>query len=345
MIEVNGAQGEGGGQILRTSLALSALTQSPIHIKQIRANRRQPGLRPQHLAAVNAIAKLTDAKVSGAHLNSDEITLSPRMLRPGRYAFDISTAGALTLVFQTLFFPLCFADGTSELTLTGGTHVPWSPVYHYLEEHWLPIMQRLGFRGQMTLKKAGFYPQGCGVVRASILPANELQPFSCVDRGELIRIRGLSGVANLDESIAKRQKHQALKRLYAYVKDLKIKTLILPSPEKGTFIKLSAAFSNGGCACFSALGAPGKPAERVADEAVDQLLAFLDSDGCIDPYLADQLLLPLSLINGTSEFRTNLVSQHLLTNASVIKQFLPVDIDIDGDPGQPGTVAVCGKPF
>lgn len=343
MIEVNGAHGEGGGQILRTSLALSALTQSPIHIKRIRANRRQPGLRPQHLAAVNAIAKLSDAKVTGAHLNSHEITLSPRTLQPGRYQFDISTAGALTLLFQTVFLPLSFANGTSELTLTGGTHVPWSPVYHFLEEHWLPAMHCLGFQGRLTLKNAGFYPQGGGVVSANILPAHDLLPFLCVDRGDLIRIRGLSGVANLDESIAKRQKHQALRRLYAYVNDVKIKTLTLPSHNKGTFVQLSAAFSNGGCASFSALGAPGKPAERVADEAVDQMLAFLDSDGCIDPYLADQLLLPLSLIKGTSKFRTNPVSQHLLTNASVIKQFLPIEIKIDGALGQSATVNVCGK--
>ncbi len=342
MIEINGAQGEGGGQILRTSLTLSALTKSPVHINHIRANRRQPGLRPQHLAAVNAIAKLTEAKVTGAHLNSVELTLVPAALRPGRYRFEISTAGSLPLVFQTIFLPLSSAAGTSEIALTGGTHVPWSPVFHYLDEQWLPVMRALGFRGSLTLQKAGFYPQGGGEVKAKILPAQDLQPFSCENSGTLTRIRGLSGVANLDETIAKRQKHQALRRLYPLCKDTKIKTLVLPSPGKGTFILLTAEFSNGGSACYSALGAPGKPAEHVADEAVDLLLTFLKTDGCVDQYLADQLLLPLSMINGTSSFRTSSVTQHLLTNAHVIKHFLPVELEIDGVLNEPGWVHLSG---
>ena len=342
MIEINGAQGEGGGQILRTSLTLAALTKAPVHIHHIRANRSRPGLRPQHLAAVNAIAKLTNAEVSGAHLNSSEITLSPSSLRPGRYRFDIPTAGALSLLFQTLFFPLSFAGGTSEIVLTGGTHVPWSPIFHYLVHQWLPVMLALGFRGELTLHKAGFYPQGGGQVGAKILPAQGLRPYSCATRGALSRIRGLSGVANLTEEIAKRQKHQALKRLYSLCKDVKLKTLDLPSPGKGTFIQLNAEFANSGRACYSALGAPGKLAERVADEAVDQLLAFLETDGCVDQYLADQLLLPLAMIHGTSSFRTNAITQHLLTNASVIREFLPVDIRIDGALNQPGWVQIAG---
>ncbi len=342
MIEINGAQGEGGGQILRTSLTLSALTKTPVHIHHIRANRRQPGLRPQHLAAVNAIAKLTNAKVTGAHLNSGALTLVPTTLRSGRYRFDISTAGALSLVLQTIFLPLSVGGGTSEVTLTGGTHVPWSPIFHYLEACWLPVVHALGFRGALTLQNAGFYPQGGGVVIAKILPAQDLKPLSYVTRGALTRIRGLSGVANLDESIAKRQKHQALKRLYPFCKDVKTKTLDLPAPGKGTFIQLTAEFSQAGCACYSALGAPGKPAERVADEAVDGLLAFLETDGCVDQYLADQLLLPLSMINGTSHFRTSTVTQHLLTNALVIKQFLPIDIEIEGALNESGMVHVSG---
>lgn len=343
MIEINGSHGEGGGQILRTSLTLAALTQSSVHIHHIRANRRQPGLRPQHLAAVNAIAKLTEAKVTGAHLNSDELTLIPTTLRPGRYRTDISTAGALTLVFQTIFLPLSFASGSSEITLSGGTHVPWSPVFHFLEVGWLPVMHALGFRGNLTLQKAGFYPQGGGKVSAKVLPAQDLETFEPLRRGALTCIRGLSGVANLDESIAKRQKHQALRRLYPICNNVKIKTIVLPAPGKGTFILLTAEFTDGGSACYSALGAPGKPAERVADEAVDLLLAYLETDGCVDQFLADQLLLPLSVINGTSCYRTNLISQHLLTNACVIQQFLPIDINIDGALGQPGTVTVRGK--
>lgn len=340
MIEINGAHGEGGGQILRSSLTLSALSGLPVHITHIRANRSQPGLRPQHLAAVKAIAKLTGAEMAGAHLNSGELTLIPGNLRSGRFRFDIPTAGALTLVLQTIFLPLSFAGGMSSITLTGGTHVPWSPIFHYLVYQWLPVMTSLGFRAELTLTQAGFYPRGGGEVLAKILPAKELHPFTCMARGELIQVRGLSGVSNLKDEIAKRQKHQALSRLYPVCENAKINTLQLPSPGKGTFILLQANFTGGGRACYSALGAPGKPAEQVADEAIDQLLSFLEKDSCVDPYLADQLLLPLLLVNGPSAFRVHPITPHLLTNAHVIEQFLPGRISITESQGGTGTVVV-----
>lgn len=342
MVEINGAQGEGGGQILRTSLALSALTGKPLHIHDIRANRSQPGLRPQHLAAVKAIARITQADCLGAHPDSMEVTLSPSTLRSGRYQFDIATAGSLTLLLQTIFLPLSFAPGVSRVTLTGGTHVLWSPLYEYLKLQWLPAMGEIGFRVECHLQQAGFYPAGGGEVEFRISPVNELHPFKGLVRGELVHIRGLSGVANLEDSIARRQKHRALQRLYPVCGDTKIKTSRMTSPGKGTFILLKAEFVDRGSACFTALGAPGKPAERVADEAVDQMLSFLSTDGCIDRFLADQLLLPLSLVNGRSVFRTDAITQHLLTNAAVIRQFLPVNITIEGGLDQPGVVRIFG---
>ncbi len=342
MVEIDGSYGEGGGQILRTSLALSALTGKPLHIHRIRASRDQPGLRHQHLTAVKAIAKITRSKVQGAVLHSSEVTLRPHQVQAGKYQFDIPTAGALTLVLQTICLPLSFADGTSWVQLTGGTHVRWSPIYHYLKQHWLPTMEKLGFRMEIDLKKAGFFPRGGGEVSLKVLPAKHFAPFHCAERGKMVSIRGLSGVANLDDDIATRQKHQALKRLYNICRDSKIQSLRLPAPGKGTFILLQANFTNCGSACFTALGAPGKPAERVADNAVDQLLDFLKSNGCMDQYLADQLLLPLSLIDGTSEFRTSAVTGHLLTNAHVIRQFLPVSIEIKGEKGDPGIVKIKG---
>ena len=342
MIEINGAHGEGGGQILRTSLTLSALTGLPVHIHHIRANRSQPGLRPQHLAAVKAVAKLTRAEVDGAHLNSSKLTLLPRTFRSGRYRFDIPTAGALTLVLQTIFLPLSFAGGISSITLTGGTHVPWSPIFHYLVYQWLPVMNTLGFRAELSLTQAGFYPRGGGEALVKILPAKTLHPFICLLRGELTQVRGLSGVSNLKDEIARRQKHQALSRLYPVCQDTKINTLHIPSPGKGTFILLQADFADEGRACYTALGAPGKPAEKVADEAVDQLLSFLEQDGGVDPYLADQLLLPLLLVNGQSAFRVNPITPHLLTNAHVIEQFLPGRISIEENQNSTGMVAITG---
>ncbi len=342
MIEINGAQGEGGGQILRTSLSLAALTSQSIHIHHIRSNRSQPGLRPQHLTALKAMAELTQADTKGASLHSTDITFSPGKIHHGQYQFDIPTAGALTLVLQTVFLPLSLASGASDITLTGGTHVKWSPIYHYLTEQWLPFMADLGFRAQIELRSAGFFPRGGGEVHLKILPVLDLRAFACVNRGHLESIRGYSGIANLPDDIAKRQKHQALRRLYAVCRDSKIKTLRLKSSGKGTFILLKANFSACGSACYTALGVRGKPAEKVADEAVDAMFSFFKTDGCVDHYLADQLLLPLAIIKGASRFRTNRLTQHLLTNAAIIQQFLPVHIEITGSLNEAGRIEVSG---
>jgi len=342
MIEINGAYGEGGGQVLRSSLTLSALTVKPVIVRNIRANRSKPGLRPQHLAAVNAVAKITRAQVEGNELNSDVVQIAPNKATAGNYSFDIPTAGALSLVLQTIFLPLSYVAGKSRVTLTGGTHVPWSPNWHYLQACWLPMMTRLGFHGDIQLENAGFYPRGGGKSRAVIMPAESLKPFVCLERGDLLRIEGWSGASNLDLSIAKRQKHQALRRLYDICRNSKIKTVQVPSDGKGTFILLKAVFSNGSFACYSALGAPGKRAEKVADEAVDQLLSFLGTAGCVDHYMADQIILPLSVIPGKSIYPTNRISQHLITNVHVIQKFLPVKINITGSLNEPGTVEVEG---
>lgn len=204
------------------------------------------------------------------------------------------------------------------------------------------MMSSLGFQAKIQLENAGFYPRGDGTAHVDILPVNAIQPLVCLERGDLLRIEGWSGVANLDLSIAKRQKHQALKRLYEVCRNSKIKTIKVPSVGKGTFILLKAVFSNGGCACYSALGAPGKRAEQVADEAVDQIFDFLKTPGCLDYYMADQILLPLSIIPGKSAFFTSQLSHHLLTNAYVIQEFLPVKIKIDNRLNAPGLVEVEG---
>ncbi|MDF1519077.1 MAG: RNA 3'-terminal phosphate cyclase [Brevefilum sp.] len=342
MIEIDGAYGEGGGQVLRSSLTLSALTGKPVIIRNIRASRSKPGLRPQHLAAVNAIAKITQAHVEGNELNSSIVQLAPNKVTASDYRFDIPTAGALSLVLQTIFLPLSIAKSKSHITLTGGTHVPWSPTWDYLQICWLPMMTRLGFCGEIQLENAGFYPRGGGRARAVISPIESLKPLVCLERGDLLRVEGWSGVANLDLSIAKRQKHQALRRLYDVCRTSKIKTVQVPSIGKGTFILLKAVFSSGTCACYSALGAPGKRAEVVADEAVDQLISFLVTDGCIDHYMADQILLPLSFIPVKSVFSTNIISQHLLTNVHIIQEFFPVKINVTGQLNAPGTVEVEG---
>lgn len=339
MIQIDGSAGEGGGQVLRSSLTLSVLTGQPVQLHHIRARRPKPGLAAQHLQAVEAAAAVSGATVRGAHVGSTTLTFEPGRIRAGDYHFDIGTAGATSLVLHTIFLPLSLANAPSQVSLRGGTHVPWSPAFHYLKMQWLPWMQAIGCDAGLDLTQAGFYPKGGGRIEATIRPAQPLQPLQLVARGPLQRIQGISGVANLPRSIAERQLQQAMQRLSGIDAPVEIELLEVPALGQGTFLLLLAECT-AGQACYVGLGERGKPAERVADEAADPLVRWLRRDGAIDQYLADQLLLPLVLASGPSSLRTVAVTQHLLTNADVIRQFLPAKIEIDGALGQVGTVRI-----
>ena len=340
MIEIDGAKGEGGGQILRSALTLALMTDRHFRIHNIRARRSKPGLRPQHLASVNAAASVGQAQVEGARLGSREIEFQPSSIHPGSYRFEIPTAGSTSLVFQTVFLPLSTADSPSEIEITGGTHVPWSPCFHYLEANWIPAMGLQGFRADLALEIAGFYPQGGGRIKVLIQPLKKrIAPLRRLQRGDLQRIRGLSLVSNLPESIAQRQYNRAVKRLADLDCPVEIEIQTLPSLGKGSLLLLQAEFE-AGQACYFGLGARSKPAERVADEAVDALHTFLGGEGVVDEYLADQLLLPLAFADGDSEFRTSKITRHLLTNAEVIRAFGVAEIDIRGELEQHGVVEI-----
>ena len=341
MIQIDGSLGEGGGQILRTALALSLITGKVIKIENIRAQRPKPGLMPQHLEAVAAAAAVGSARVEGAHLQSLSLLFEPTTICSGAFEFDVGTAGSTPLVLQTIFLPLSFAQRPSSVTLIGGTHVPWSPCFHYLDLHWLTYMRQIGFNAELKLELAGFYPHGGGRMRADIRPATGLTPLNVTERGALKSIRGLSAIANLDWSVAERQKQQALKRLKDLSQDIEIEIIQMPSLFRSTMLLLIATFEGSKC-CFFGLGELGKRAERVADEAVDQLRQFLATDGVIDHFLADQLILPLALVPGISELKTDQLTQHLVTNANVIRMFLPVDIQFRGELEHSGTVRIAG---
>jgi RNA 3'-phosphate cyclase len=339
MIEIDGAKGEGGGQVLRSALTLSLMTDSHFRIQNIRARRSRPGLRPQHLASVMAAASVGQAQVEGARLGSREIEFRPSSIQPDSYHFEIPTAGSTSLVLQTVFLPLSTAESPSEIGIVGGTHVPWSPSFHYLDLNWLPAMRALGFRASLELELAGFYPQGGGLIRASVQPVRRIAPLQGIHRGDLLRLRGLSTVSNLPEGIAERQRDRAVQRLADLDRQVEIEIQTLPSPGKGTHLLLQAEFESGQ-ACYFGLGARGKPAERVADEAIDALHAFLNGGGAVDEYLADQLLLPLAFADGDSEFHTSKITQHLLTNAEVIRDFGAAEIGIRGELDQSGVVEI-----
>lgn len=338
-LSIDGSIGEGGGQVLRTSLTLSLITGRSFTLENIRSRRPKPGLMAQHLKAVEAAAQVGKATVEGAQLGSRSLVFEPTGLVSGDFHFDIGTAGSTSLVLQTILPALSLAPASSTIQLVGGTHVPWSPSFHFLEMHWLRYMREVGFDIRLELDAAGFYPQGGGRVRATVQPVSQLSPLSLLSRGPLKRIRGISAVANLSDSVAERQKAQALKRLSHVSKRIEIQMLRISSPSKGSFLLLLAEFEKSEC-CFCALGALRKRAETVADEAVSEFLAFMATDGAIDHYLSDQLVLPLAMTQGMSEIRTSKITQHLTTNAAIVQLFLPVSIEIDGAIDQAGSIRI-----
>jgi RNA 3'-terminal phosphate cyclase (ATP) len=339
MIEIDGSQGEGGGQIVRSALTLALVTGRSLKLINIRAGRKKPGLRAQHLKAVEAAVALSEAKVEGASFGSRSLIFHPERIKPGNYRFDIGTAGSTSLVLQTIFIPLSLSDTPSVVTVTGGTHVKWSPAYHYLDLHWLRYMGEIGFRADLTLELAGYYPQGGGIVRASIQPCSDLMPLDIKQRGSLKIVRGLSAISNLPTSIADRQRYQALQKLEGLDCPVEIEVIHLSSRWKGTMLLLLAVFENSQ-ACYVGLGERGKPAERVADDASQALLTFMQTDALIDEYLADQLLLPLAFASGPSTYQTPKVTPHLSTNAAVIRSFEVAEIDIQGEMGHSGSIRI-----
>jgi RNA 3'-terminal phosphate cyclase (ATP) len=343
MIHIDGSQGEGGGQVLRSALSLAVITGKTIRIDGIRARRPKPGLMAQHLRAVQAAAAISNARAEGARLGSTMLTFEPQGLSSGTFHFEIGTAGSTSLVLQTILVPLSLAGGHSQITIQGGTHVPWSPSFHYLQRHWQPIMRRIGFDFDLELVKAGFYPKGGGEIRCRIRPAGRLGSLTLVERGDCRGIAGISAVALLDERIAERQRDQVIKRLGGEAMPILIEIRKLAAGSPGTMLLLEGEFEwSRWCACT--LGARGKPAERVADEAVDAFLTFRATDAPVDSFLVDQLILALALAHGSSELRCDRISQHLLTNAEVIRAFLPAAIEIQGTHGGPGLLRIQGVP-
>ncbi len=339
LTDIDGSYGEGGGQILRTALALSAILKKPFSIHHIRSKRKNPGLQAQHLEAVEALAQITEAQTEGVKFGSQKITFFPQKILPGNYQFEVKTAGSTLLLFQAIFFPLSMAQRPSSVILVGGTHVPWSPPFQYLAEVLLPTLEPMGISVNAAIEKWGFYPRGGGKIQMTIHPVHELKPIHLTDRGSLKRIRGLSTLSNLPRHVAVRQKDQAMKRIQKELNmDAEINILYdALSNGPGSFLFLLAEYEKT-IAGFSSLGQKGKPAEKVADEAVDDLKVYLSSEGCIDPHLADQLVPFMALTKGNSSFTTTRMTNHLLTNLWIINHFLEVKVEKQGEIGKPGRV-------
>ena len=345
MIVIDGSYGEGGGQVLRTSLTLAAISGQPVRVERIRAGRRKPGLQPQHLTAVRAAAKICDAEAEGDRLDSQTLSFAPRSApRAGTYTFDVSlaakggSAGAVSLIFQTVLLPLALAEGRSHLTLVGGTHVAWSPPFDYLKRVYLPTLARMGITAKVNLEKWGWYPLGGGIVKATVEGTAGGQGLCGLDltqRGKLLRVRGVSASSNLPKHIRGRQAGTVVQLMRSAGLNPRVDEIDAPSKGQGTAVFLWAECDNA-LAGFTALGERGKPAEQVAEEAGRELLAYLNSQAALDRYLADQLVLPLALAGGPAHLATETVTQHLLTVAWVVGRFFPGRVRVEGAEGQPG---------
>ncbi len=344
MIEIDGSQGEGGGQILRTSLALSVLTGKPFKLINIRANRAKPGLQPQHLMCVKAAGAICGANFKGAAVGSSVLYFEPGDVQSGEYLFTIGTAGATSLVLHTVYLPLALRGASpSVVRVTGGTHNPHTPCHHFNAITWGGYLQRIGIAIEQEMVRPGFYPRGGGEIRAVIQPCSHVDGLTLLECPELTTAGGFSAVANLPESIARRQ----AQRVSSKLKREKIESHIPIEGWEGSLGSGTVAaviFRQAPVpTLFFGLGERGKSAESVADDAVEEALRFREAKAPVDPHSADQLLLPLVFSPDASEYRTSQITRHLTTNIDTIRRFVDRKISIAGEEGDPGRVTIAAQ--
>jgi len=322
MIAIDGASGEGGGQILRTSLALALVTGQPFEMRRIRAARSKPGLQRQHLTAVLAAAEVGAAEVRGAVLNSQHLIFAPQGIRAGEYHFRIGTAGSASLVLQTVLPALAMADGPSRLLLEGGTHNSLAPPFEFLQKAYLPLLARMGPRVEATLERHGFYPAGGGRVSVSVVPKKPWTPLELFQRGRVIQRRVRAIVSRLPRHIAEREIRTALDRL-AWPRECGlIEEVESAGPGNAVVVEVGCEHVT---EVFTGFGQRGVPAEQVAASAADEARRYLAADVPVGEHLADQLLLPMA-ISGGGGFRTLAPSSHATTNIATLANFLEVQV-------------------
>lgn len=326
MITIDGSHGEGGGQILRTSLALSLVTGRPFRMERIRARRERPGLLRQHLTAVEAARAIGCAEVEGAALNSQTLEFEPGPLTPGNYHFAVGTAGSATLVLQTVLPPLLIASGPSILTLEGGTHNPMAPPFDFLAKCFVPLLHRMGTPVELELVRPGFYPAGGGQFHARIKPGVRMAKLDLLERGPIRQRQARVLISRLPEHVAERELAVLRSELKWQNDEYTVET-ISHSVGPGNAI-LMAMEADHVTEIVAAIGERGRRAEEVAMSAIKAARAWLDAGVPVDEHLADQLLIPMALAGGGA-FRTTRPSLHTTTNAEVIQHFLPIPIRIE----------------
>ncbi len=323
MILIDGSEGEGGGQILRTSLALALVTGRAFRMERIRARRQKPGLLRQHLTAVEAARTVGCAEVAGATLNSQTLEFRPQAVTPGNYRFAVGTAGSATLVLQTVLPSLLTASGPSTLTLEGGTHNPLAPPFDFLARSFMPLIHRMGPSVELELRTPGFFPAGGGRFHARIEPVRRLSPLVLTERGAIRARRARVWLSKLPAAIAERELVVVREELRWPAEQCAVETVADPKgPGNALVLEIEAEHVT---AVFTGFGERGRPAEDVAREAVATAKAWLAAEVPVDEHLADQLLLPMALA-GRGSFRTTKPSLHSTTNVAIIQRFLPVSI-------------------
>jgi len=346
MIEVDGSYGEGGGQVLRTAVALAAVLSKEIHVFNIRAGRSEPGIRPQHMTGVKAAAELCSGHLEGLGIGSTEFVFKPGKLKGGNFRFDVGTAGSVTLVLQTLMPILAFAPGPVQLEIAGGTDVKWSPPIDYVRLVKLPTLKKVGYSGHLETVRRGHYPKGGGLVKFSTGGTSKMQALLHEKPGSISKIYGISHAVALPRHVAERQAAAARKNL---------EEAKLPSPtidvevvddrrqlSPGSGIVLSAETQNGNILGSDALGERGRPAEEVGSTAGRILVEEVESGAMLDRHMGDMIIPYLVLARGRSEVSISRITQHTRTNVKVAEWFTGVRLDLEGELDHPGKLQVEG---
>jgi len=320
MMVVDGSQGEGGGQILRTAVALSAIIHEPVRVTNIRAGRPNPGLSPSHVTSIEAVASLCDARVDGLHQGSKEITFNPEELLGGDFRFDIGTAGSVSLVMQSCLLPALLSRTSTRMVLTGGTNVRWSPPIDYMLDVHLPIIEKFGARCSANIVSRGFFPEGGGEVLLETSPTGQLSGRELCPAGKAMCIRGVAFSQNLPEHVATRMRHSAMKELVRFA-DVKLSTEHRVGRSTGTGMLLTAQCENGVLGA-SALGERGVRAETLGESCAEDLVETIDAGASVDEHMLDQILPYMALAKGGSSVLAEEVSEHARTNMLVIEQLL-----------------------
>lgn len=339
MLTLDGSKGEGGGQILRSSLALSIITGTPFRVHSIRAKRSKPGLMRQHLVAVRAAAEVCQAELSGDAIGSRELVFRPGKTVHKDYRFAIGSAGSATLVLQTILPALLVSEGKSSLVLEGGTHNPMAPPFDFLERSFLPILRKMGVEISAKLLSYGFYPAGGGKIEISVVGGKKLQPHQLVERGPIQKTQLRALISQISGAVAVREVEAFLEKI-PWERHTARPEVIKNSPGPGNVL-IADVESSHVTEVFSAFGERGKRAETVAEELAAEVQAYLDKGAPVGEHLADQLLLPMTLA-GSGSFLTVPPSSHTKTQIETIKTFTSTRITCEPGPG--GTTQITVGP-